>query len=110
MHHDRAALPPFDAVSLDVGGVLIMPDQRMVSRALARAGVRHDPARFFDGHYRAMAEVDRRRPRPEEFGATTITSIRSPISLTTRWRRVDRSAERAISSPDVRFPGCRAVS
>ena len=67
MCHDRAALPPFDAVSLDIGGVLIMPDRRMVSRALARAGVRHDPARFFDGHYRAMAEVDRRRPRPEEF-------------------------------------------
>jgi putative hydrolase of the HAD superfamily len=67
MHHDRAVLPPFDAVSLDVGGVLIMPDRRMVSRALARAGVRHDPDRFFDGHYRAMAEIDRRRPRPEEF-------------------------------------------
>jgi putative hydrolase of the HAD superfamily len=68
MHHDRAALPSFDAVSLDVGGVLIMPDRRMVSRALTRADVRHDPARFFDGHYRAMAEIDRRRPRPEEFG------------------------------------------
>ncbi|HEX2564878.1 MAG TPA: hypothetical protein VHK25_13225 [Acidimicrobiales bacterium] len=68
MHDDRSALPPLDAVSLDVGGVLIMPDRRMVSRALARAGVRHDPARFFDGHYRAMAEIDRRRPRPEGFG------------------------------------------
>jgi len=68
MHHDRAALPSFDAVSLDVGGVLIMPDRRMVSRALTRADVRHDPARFFDGHYRAMAEIDRRRPGPEEFG------------------------------------------
>jgi HAD superfamily hydrolase (TIGR01549 family) len=68
MRHDRPALPPFDAVSLDVGGVLVLPDRRMVSRALKRAGVRHDPARFFDGHYRAMAEIDRRRPRPEEFG------------------------------------------
>lgn len=68
MHQDWPALPPFDAVSLDVGGVLIMPDRRMVSRALARAGVRHDPTRFFDGHYRAMAEIDRRRPGPEEFG------------------------------------------
>jgi putative hydrolase of the HAD superfamily len=68
MRHDRPALPPFDAVSLDVGGVLVLPDRRMVSRALKRAGVRHDPARFIDGHYRAMAEIDRRRPRPEEFG------------------------------------------
>jgi putative hydrolase of the HAD superfamily len=68
MHHDQSPLPPFDAVSLDVGGVLVMPDRRMVSRALARAGVRHDPDRFFDGHYRAMAEIDRHRPPPEEFG------------------------------------------
>jgi putative hydrolase of the HAD superfamily len=67
MHDDRAPLPPFDAVSLDVGGVLIMPDRRMVSRALTRADVRHDAARFFDGHYRAMAEIDRCRPQPEEF-------------------------------------------
>jgi putative hydrolase of the HAD superfamily len=71
MRDDRRPLPPFDAVSLDVGGVLIMPDRRMVSGALARAGVRHDPALFFDGHYRAMAEVDRRRSRPEEFGDYT---------------------------------------
>jgi len=67
MHDDRAPLPPFDAVSLDVGGVLIMPDRRMVSRALTRADVRHDAARFFDGHYRAMAAIDRCRPQPEEF-------------------------------------------
>jgi FMN phosphatase YigB (HAD superfamily) len=68
MHRDRPALRPFDAVSLDVGGVLVMPDRRMVSRALARAGVRHDPTLFIDGHYRAMAEIDRCRPQPEEFG------------------------------------------
>jgi len=68
MRHDQSQLPPFDAVSLDVGGVLVMPDRRMVSRALVRAGVRHDPDRFFDGHYRAMAEIDRHRPPPEEFG------------------------------------------
>jgi putative hydrolase of the HAD superfamily len=68
MHHDGSALPPFDAVSLDVGGVLVMPDRRTVSRALARVGVRHDPDRFFDGHYRAMAEIDRHRAPPEEFG------------------------------------------
>ncbi len=68
MHPDPAPLAPFDAVSLDVGGVLIMPDRRVVGRALARAGVGHDPARFFDGHFRAMAEIDRRRARPEETG------------------------------------------
>jgi hypothetical protein len=43
MRHDRSSLPPFDAVSHDVGGVRVMPDRRMVSRALFRVGVRHDP-------------------------------------------------------------------
>ncbi|MGH9217365.1 MAG: HAD family hydrolase [Acidimicrobiales bacterium] len=77
MRGDRVPLPPFDAVSLDVGGVLIIPDRRMVSRALARAGVLHDPDRFFDGHYRAMAEVDRQRARPEEFGDYTRGFLRA---------------------------------
>ncbi|MGH9112999.1 MAG: HAD family hydrolase [Acidimicrobiales bacterium] len=62
-----AELPDFDAVSLDVGGVLVVPDHQMLGDALAAAGVLHDRDRFFDGHYRAMAEVDRCRSRPEEF-------------------------------------------
>ncbi len=87
MHRDPTALPPFDAVSLDVGGVLIMPDRRMLSRALARADVRHDPARFFDGHYQAMAEIDRHRPRPEEYGVYA------------------RAFLRAVGTPDAQLEG-----
>lgn len=56
-----------DAVSLDAGGVLVVPDQGMLAHALRRAGVPHDPARFVEAHYRAMAEVDRARSAPEEF-------------------------------------------
>lgn len=56
-----------DAVSLDVGGVLVVPDQRVVSRALTAAGIRFDLARFTEGHYRAMAEVDRCLSEPEDF-------------------------------------------
>jgi FMN phosphatase YigB (HAD superfamily) len=77
MRDGRAPLPPFDAVSLDVGGVLIVPDRRAVNRALARAGVLHDPDRFIDGHYRAMAEIDRHRPRPEETGDYTRGFLRA---------------------------------
>ena len=65
MRDDRAPLPPFDAVSLDVGGVLVVPDHGMLGQALARARVPYDRGRFFDGHYRAMAEVDRCRSQPE---------------------------------------------
>jgi putative hydrolase of the HAD superfamily len=55
------------AVSLDVGGVLVVPDHEALSGALAAAGVAHDPARFADAHYAAMAEVDRHLSAPEEF-------------------------------------------
>jgi putative hydrolase of the HAD superfamily len=55
----------FDAVSLDVGGVLLVPDHGLIAHALTRAGVEHERARFLDGHYAAMAEVDRARSDPE---------------------------------------------
>ncbi|MFP3901511.1 MAG: HAD family hydrolase [Acidimicrobiia bacterium] len=61
------ALPPFDAVSLDVGGVLVVPDHGIVANALDRAGVPYDRGRFFEGHYRAMAAVDRCLSEPEHF-------------------------------------------
>ena len=60
-------LPPFEAVSLDVGGVLSVPDHGILGVVLRRAGVSHDPGRFWEGHYRAMAEVDRCLSDPEEF-------------------------------------------
>jgi putative hydrolase of the HAD superfamily len=56
-----------EAISLDVGGVLVVPDQDLLAAALDRAGVAHDRARFTEGHYRAMAEVDRCMSVPEEF-------------------------------------------
>ncbi len=59
---DRAAI---DAVSLDVGGVLLVPDHGLIGHALTVAGIDHDRSRFLDGHYRAMAEVDRARSHPE---------------------------------------------
>jgi putative hydrolase of the HAD superfamily len=72
-----ADLPAFDAVSLDVGGVLVVPDRRMLGDALTRAGVPHDRDGFFDGHYGAMAEVDRCRSRPEEFTDYTRALVRA---------------------------------
>lgn len=63
------ALDPtgLEAVSLDVGGVLVVPDQDLLADALGRAGVVHDRGRFTEAHYRAMAEVDRCLSVPEEF-------------------------------------------
>lgn len=57
----------FEAVSLDVGGVLVVPDHGLLDHVLRRHGIPFDRARFADGHYHAMAEVDRCRSEPETF-------------------------------------------
>ena len=57
-----------EAVSLDVGGVLVVPDHGILAHFLAAAGIAFDRAAFGDGHYRAMAEVDRQGSFPETFG------------------------------------------
>lgn len=57
----------FDAVSLDVGGVLVVPDHGILAAALDRLGVAYDRSRFGVGHYLAMAAMDRATSDPEDF-------------------------------------------
>ena len=57
----------FDAVSLDVGGVLVVPDHGAIAGVLDRLGMAHDRSRFQIGHYEAMAAVDRAASRAEDF-------------------------------------------
>ena len=57
----------FDAVSLDVGGVLVVPDHGVLAAALTRAEVPFDRSRFDVGHYLAMAAVDQAVSEPEDF-------------------------------------------
>jgi FMN phosphatase YigB (HAD superfamily) len=57
----------FDAVSLDVGGVLVVPDHGVLGGALSDAGIEHDRSRFGVGHYLAMAAMDRATSDPEDF-------------------------------------------
>jgi putative hydrolase of the HAD superfamily len=57
----------FDAVSLDVGGVLVVPDHGAVAGVLERLGIPHDRSRFHIGHYEAMAAVDEAASRAEDF-------------------------------------------
>lgn len=56
-----------EAVSLDVGGVLVVPDHGMLGAALLSVEVAHDRSRFGPGHYHAMAAVDRAASDPEDF-------------------------------------------
>ena len=57
----------FDAVSLDVGGVLVVPDHGALAGVLADVGIAHDRARFGIGHYLAMAAMDRATSDAEDF-------------------------------------------
>jgi FMN phosphatase YigB (HAD superfamily) len=56
-----------EAISLDAGGVLVTPDHGIIANALDRRGIPYTRARFTEGHYRAMAEVDRAQSEPETF-------------------------------------------
>jgi putative hydrolase of the HAD superfamily len=57
----------FDAVSLDVGGVLVVPDHGALAGVLHRLGVDHDRTRFGVGHYEAMRALDQATSDPEDF-------------------------------------------
>jgi putative hydrolase of the HAD superfamily len=57
----------FDAVSLDVGGVLVVPDHGVLAGVLLDAGIAHDRSRFGIGHYLAMAAMDHATSDPEDF-------------------------------------------
>jgi putative hydrolase of the HAD superfamily len=55
---------PVDAVTLDVGGVLLLPDPGVVRGCLAAFGAVPDDERTDAAHYRAVSAVDS-RPSPE---------------------------------------------
>ena len=59
--------PGFEAVSLDVGGVLVVPDHGALAGVMDRLGVPYDRSRFAVGHYEAMAAMDRATSDPEDF-------------------------------------------
>lgn len=62
------AIPPFDALTLDVGGVFTVPNHDRLADAFASAGLDVDRNRFWDGHYLAMHAVDEARSPAETFG------------------------------------------
>ena len=67
----------FDAVSLDVGGVLVVPDHGALAAALDRVGARHDRSAFGPGHYHAMAAVDLATSDPEDFTDYALGFVRA---------------------------------
>src|SRR5215210_2071226 len=51
-------MPPIEAVLIDVGGVLILPDHDRIAAALERAGVHVDRDLLDHAHYAGVAVLD----------------------------------------------------
>ncbi len=69
-----------EAVLVDAGGVLVLPDRGVVSAALGPGPWREAPELLDRAHYRAIAAVDEVRPASDSeiFPATSrLTSRRS---------------------------------
>ncbi len=62
------SIPDFDAITLDVGGVFVVPNHDRLADAFSSAGVAVDRSDFWDGHYLAMHAVDEARSPAETFG------------------------------------------
>ncbi|HYV59590.1 MAG TPA: HAD-IA family hydrolase [Acidimicrobiia bacterium] len=50
-------MPPIEAVLVDVGGVLVLPDHDRIAGAFGRAGVQVDPGRLDRAHYAGVAAL-----------------------------------------------------
>jgi putative hydrolase of the HAD superfamily len=58
------------AVFLDAGGVIVLPDRRLLADALARIGITIDPESVPRAHYRAVRALDRAAAFSDRTAAT----------------------------------------
>ncbi len=58
----------FDAIFLDVGGVLVLPHHDTITGHFADAGFEIDRERLLEAHYRGVLAIDDAKAGPEEFG------------------------------------------
>jgi putative hydrolase of the HAD superfamily len=94
----------FDAVSLDVGGVLVVPDHAVLAEALLRQDVPFDRSRFGVGHYLAMAAVDAAASRSEDF-TDYLDGVVAAIAVPTADRpRAHAALAAVLATPVWRQP------
>lgn len=77
----------FDVVSLDVGGVLVVPDHEALAAALEGEAIGFDRSHFGVGHYLAMAAVDAAESRHEDvtdYLAGFVAAVAVPTDDRTR--------------------------
>ena len=84
----------------------------MLGHALTVAGIAHDRGRFDDGHYLAMAEVDRARSAPEvvtDYMGAFLRAVGVPEDEVAAGARRPRAGARGARSGISRCPGARAA-
>lgn len=73
-------VPEFDALTLDVGGVFVVPHHERLAAAFRAVGIDVDRSRFWDGHYLAVHAVDADQSPAETF-ATYVPAFCHHIGL-----------------------------
>jgi putative hydrolase of the HAD superfamily len=73
-------VPDFDALTLDVGGVFVVPHHDRLEAALVAAGLPVGRDRFWDAHYLAMHAVDAARSPAETF-STYVPAFCAHVGL-----------------------------
>ena len=91
---------PCRAVFLDAGGVIVLPDRRMLAGALARVGLRIDPSEVPAAHYRAVRALDR-APDPQDYARALFRQFgivpgRSAEGIAAWHRLADRSRSHVV--------------
>lgn len=76
-------MPPIEALLIDVGGVLVLPDHDRMAAAFDRAGVHVDRERLDRAHYAGVAALDKFTEGDREI-----------------WVRYNRAYARACNTPD----------
>lgn len=89
-------VPTFDALTIDVGGVFVVPDHTRLAAAFSAAGITVDRDRFWEGHYLAMHAVDEARSPAETFG-TYVPGFCRHIGLR------DKAFEAGVAALDPLF-------
>jgi putative hydrolase of the HAD superfamily len=102
------AEPRIDAVLLDIGGVLLIPDVAVLAAELAPAGIRLSPESFWRAHYFGVAALDRYGVRPgawaEGYVAGVLDGLDYAGTARETLRRVLMDARRMSDSDFWRWP------
>jgi putative hydrolase of the HAD superfamily len=117
-------MPPIEAVLIDVGGVLVLPDHDRMAAALERAGIRVDRDLLDRAHYAGVAALDeftegdreiwirynrayaRACNTPDEMLDDAVEHLLNEFATGAVWNRVVRQsvdAMRALAALDVRL-------